>query len=558
MTVIDNNKLMKIFNNYRKPKTPERRKEIRKELLLGLLSGVMIGLSYPPIPLPYLVFVAFVPYFFVIQKREGLADINRFTYFTMFIYNIITLYWVGGWLPNSDPFLMIAGTTLFFFNPLVFLIPSTLYYLTKKYVNRNLALYLFPLFWITFEFAYSLTDFNFPWLTLGNSLAYFTNYIQIADIVGVYGLSILILFANVFVYKFKKDLFPNRRINKTALGLFFAIIIIPIIYGNYKIVTFAPQNGNVKIGLIQPNIDPNEKWSDGNLNEKIDSYFELSKKAIDEEAKIIIWPETALPVYLLAGNYPNEVNRIHEFVDKNNISILTGMPDATFYYNVEEAPDDAKPIRNGEVMYTSYNSILLFNPNSKEVQKYEKMKLVPFGEKVPLVDMLPFLGDWIKWNVGISSWNTGRDTTIFKSDVEGKEINVGGIVCIESIYPIFTSLFVARGAELIAVVTNDSWYGDTSGPYQHKEISVIRAVENKRSVVRAANGGISCLIDALGRTIAETSMYTRDYLVVNAPLNSELTFYTENPWLIPVSASVISIVIILLSIIGKIKRKSND
>ncbi len=548
---------MSFLSKYRIPKTPKQREKIRKELLLGLLSGIMIGLSYPPIPLPYLVFVAFVPYLFVIQKREGLAEINRFTYFTMFIYNFITLYWVGGWLPNSDTFLMIAGTTLLFFNPLVFLIPSTLFYFTKKYVNRSLALYLFPLFWITFEFAYSLTDFNFPWLTLGNSLAYFTNYIQVADIIGVYGLSLLILFANIFVYKFKKDLLPNREINKTALAIFFTIIIIPIIYGNYKIVTFTPQDGSVKVGLIQPNIDPNEKWSDGNLNQKIESYLELSKKAIDVGAKIIVWPETALPVYLLAGNYPNEVNRINEFVDTNDISILTGMPDATFYYNIEEAPKYAKPIRNGEVMYTSYNSILLFNPNSRDVQKYGKMKLVPFGEKVPLVNSLPFLGDWIKWSVGMSGWNTGRDTTVFKVNVEGNEMNVGGIVCIESIYPIFTSIFVNKGAEFLAVVTNDSWYGDTSGPYQHKEISVIRAVENKRSVVRAANGGISCLINPLGITIAETSMYTSDYLVVDVPLNRELTFYTANPWLIPVSASAISIVIILLSLFTKLKRKFN-
>jgi len=547
---------LSFLSKYRIPKTPERRKEIRMDLLLGLLSGVMIGISYPPIPLPYLVFVAFVPYFFVIQKREGLADINRFTYFTIFIYNIITLYWVGGWLPNTDPFLMIAGTTLFFFNPVVFLIPSTLYYLTKKYVNKNLALYLFPMFWITFEFAYSLTDFNFPWLTLGNSLSYFTNYIQVADVIGVYGLSLLILFANVFAYKFKKNLFA-RKTNKQALAIFVLIIIVPIIYGNYKVFSSSLQEGSVRVGLIQPNIDPNEKWSDGNLNQKIDSYFELSQSAIDEGAKIIIWPETALPVYLLAGNYPNEVKRIHDFVDTNNVSILTGMPDATFYYNIKKAPEYAKPIRDGKVMYTSYNSIILFNPNNRTVQKYGKMKLVPFGEKVPLVSSLPFLGEWIKWSVGMSGWNTGRDTTIFNVKVDDKEINVGGIVCIESIYPIFTSVFAEKGAELIAVVTNDSWYGDTSGPYQHKEMSVIRAVENRRSVVRAANGGISCLIDPLGRTIAETSMYTRDYLVVDVPLNSEVTFYTKNPWLIPMSASIISIVIILLSIFKKLKRKFN-
>jgi len=522
----------------------------------------MIGISYPPIPLPYLVFVAFVPYFVVIQKRNGLAEINRFTYFTAFIFNFITLYWVGGWLPNSDPFLMIAGTTLLFFNPLVFLIPSTLYFVTKKYVNKNLALYLFPFFWATFEFAYSLTDFKFPWLTLGNTLSYFTNYIQIADIVGVYGLSILIIFANILVYKFKNDFTVFGIINKKALASFVAIILIPIIYGNYTIHSFSSQTGSAKVGLIQPNIDPNKKWEDGNLNEKIDTYFKLSEETIKKGAKIVIWPETALPVYLLAGNYADEVKRIRHFVDNYGISILTGMPDANFFYNKSNAPLDAKPLNDGKVLYTSYNSILLFNPNSTEVQKYGKMKLVPFGEKVPLVESLPFLGDWIKWNVGISSWNTGRDTTIFQvnsaQNSKNENIKIGGIVCIESIYPIFTSVFAKKGAEFIAVVTNDSWYGDTSGPYQHKEMSVIRAVENKRSVVRAANGGISCLIDPLGRTVSETKMYTKTALIVDVPLNGELTFYTKRPWLVPLFASAISILIIILSLIAKIKGKFND
>lgn len=553
---------MKFFNKYKTYKTAEEKKENRKNLLLGLLSGIMIGISYPPIPLPYLVFVAFVPYFVVIQKRNGLAEINRFTYFTAFIFNFITLYWVGGWLPNSDPFLMIAGTTLLFFNPLVFLIPSTLYFVTKKYVNKNLALYLFPFFWVTFEFAYSLTDFKFPWLTLGNTLSYFTNYIQIADIVGVYGLSILIIFANIFVYKFKNDFTVFGILNKKALASFVAIILIPIIYGNYTIHSFSSQTGSAKVGLIQPNIDPNKKWEDGNLNEKIDTYFKLSEETIKKGAKIIIWPETALPVYLLAGNYADEVKRIRHFVDNYGISILTGMPDANFFYNKSNAPLDAKPLNDGKVLYTSYNSILLFNPNSTEVQKYGKMKLVPFGEKVPLVESLPFLGDWIKWNVGISSWNTGRDTTIFQvncaQNSKNENIKIGGIVCIESIYPIFTSVFAKKGAEFIAVVTNDSWYGDTSGPYQHKEMSVIRAVENKRSVVRAANGGISCLIDPLGRTVSETKMYTKTALVVDVPLNGELTFYTKQPWLVPLFASAISILIIILSLIAKIKGKFND
>ncbi|MEN8194572.1 MAG: apolipoprotein N-acyltransferase [Bacteroidota bacterium] len=555
---------MKFLNKYRNLNSPEKKKKIHKQLLLGLLSGILIGLSFPPIPLPYLIFIGLVPYFIALQQREGLAEINRLTYFTAFFFNIITLYWVGGWLPNSDPFLMIAGTTLFFFNPVVFLIPSTLYYFATKVFNKNIALLLLPLFWVTFEYAYSITDFKFPWLTFGNSLPFFTSYIQIAEIIGVYGLTLLIIYSNVFIYRSIKAYLQGKRFDKTSISIALLILIIPIIYGHFRINTYSISENRISVGLIQPNLDPNEKWKAGNLEEQLDLYLDLSKEAISDGAELLIWPETALPVYLLSGRYPFEVRRLKEFVDTNNIPILTGMPDATFFSNREEAPEDAKPSGNSEKVYVSYNSILLFNPNEINVQKYGKMKLVPFGEKVPLVDLLPFLGDWIKWEVGISSWNTGQDTTVF--EVKRKEkpakvgkaeakAKVGGLICIESIYPGFTSAFVKKGAEFIAVVTNDSWYGDSSGPYQHKEISVLRAVENRRTVVRAANGGISCVIDPLGRTMSETKMYTRDYLVVDVPLETDLTFYTKFPLLFPLLASIISIILILTFIVKKIIRK---
>ena len=546
---------MKYFNKYRNLSSPEQKKKIRKQLLLGLISGILIGLSFPPIPLPYLIFIGLVPYFFALQQREGLAEINRLTYFTAFFFNIITLYWVGGWLPNSDPFLMIAGTTLFFFNPIVFLIPSTLYYFAKKVFNKNIALLLLPFFWITFEYAYTITDFTFPWLTFGNSLSYFISYIQVAEFVGVYGLTLLIIFSNIFIYQSIRTYIQLKKIDKLSISIAAIILIIPIIYGNYKINNYSESKENIRVGLIQPNLDPNEKWKAGNLEDQFDLYLNLSNQAIKNGAKLAVWPETALPVYLLSGRYQYEIERLHEFVDTNNVAILTGMPDATFYRDPSKAPDDAKPTSDGKTVYTSYNSILLFQPNMQSVQKYGKMKLVPFGEKVPLVDILPFLGEWIKWEVGLSGWNTGRDTTVFNSTVVGRNIKIGAVVCIESIYPGFTSVFVKKGAKFIAVVTNDSWYGDSSGPYQHKEISVLRAVENRRAVVRAANGGISCLIDPLGRTITETKMYTRDHLVVDVPIENELTFYTEYPLLIPLTASVVSLGIILLGLYLKIKRK---
>ena len=115
---------------------------------------------------------------------------------------------------------------------------------------------------------------------------------------------------------------------------------------------------------MQPDFNPNQKWEAGNLDEQIDQYFDLSEKAIAENAELILWPETALPVYLLSGGYSNQVKRIREFVDSNEIFLMTGMPDATFYFDTTNVPPEAKPLRNGEIFYTSYNSILLFSGSS--------------------------------------------------------------------------------------------------------------------------------------------------------------------------------------------------
>ena len=192
------------------------------------------------------------------------------------------------------------------------------------------------------------------------------------------------------------------------------------------------------------------------------------------------------------------------------------------------------------------------------------MKLVPFGERVPFVDALPFLGKIIKWGVGLSGWNVGKDTTIFylpikdaSSDINNDTIKVGGLVCYESIYPTFVSQFVKRDADFIAVLTNDSWYGNLSGPYQHKEFGALRAVENRRTVVRAANGGISCIINPLGQTEVQTKMFTKSYIVGDVILDESESFFTNNSLLIPILCSAFSIWIIGIYVLLKMKIKFN-
>ena len=546
---------MKFPNRSKLLLTPEQKLEHNKELLFGIVSGVLLGFSFPPIPLPFLSFFALIPYFFVLEKKETLASINRYTYFTLFFFNLISLYWVGSWTKEADTFLKISGIALLIFNPFFYLIVPTLYYFSRKVFGRKTAIYLFPLYWVTFEFLYSLTDLRFPWLTLGNSLPYFTKFIQIVDLCGVYGLSLIILFINVFLYLSVKDYKLTKKIKFVPAIIAVSFFLIPLIYGMIRIHTLKTPDKKVKVGLIQPNINPWDKWQAENSNGQLSILLNLSEKAADQGAKIIVWPESALPVYLLSGNNNFTLEQINKFVLSREVFLLTGMPDINRYFDKSKAPKDVKETKSG-ILYTSYNSILLFSPYTSNIQKYGKIKLVPFGEHVPFVEELPFLGDFIKWQVGISSWNVGNEQVLFNLNINKEsDIKAAGVICIESIYPEFVAGFVKKGAEIIAVVTNDSWYGYSSGPFQHEEIAVLRAVENRRAVVRAANGGISCIINPSGNILSSTKLFTCNYLVGDAVISNEITFYTMHPLIFPLLASFISIITILFFIYNKILIK---
>ncbi len=531
------------------------KKERRNDRLLLILSGILFGISFTPFPFPFtlLLFVAFVPYFFVVSKRQTLLKVNSASYLTFFVMSLTTVFWVGSWQSAADPFLMISGVVLVFFLPCVMLINSTLYFLSRKVFKKDLSLYFFPFFWITGEYILTLTDLKFPWLNIGHGLAKFTSFIQIADIVGAFGLSFIVLWINLFIFKGLKSFKVNVKAGSIYFSVAVSVFILIIVYGFVKISSDGNDDKKIKVGIIQPNLDPWNKWELGSLDQILENYFELSQKCVDEGAQIILWPETALPVYLLSGTYQNEVDSIYSFLKKNNVSLLSGMPDFIIYD--KDAPQNAKYSESGKYHYTTYNSILLFQSDRSEIQRYGKMQLVPLGEHTPFVDQLPFLGDLLKWGVGISGWNVGQDTTVFKFVNHNDTIKVGGLVCYESVFPTFPNYFADRGAQFLTVLTNDSWYGKLSGPYQHKEFANLRAVENRRAVVRCANGGVSCLINKFGVTEVETEMFTRTHLVVDVPLNNEKTFYTKNPLIIPVLSSAFGLWIFGINILLWMKKK---
>ncbi|MBE0572793.1 MAG: apolipoprotein N-acyltransferase [Ignavibacteriaceae bacterium] len=526
--------------------------------MLLIFSGIILGISFPPLPFPFtlFIFVGLIPYFIVINRRTTLASISKATFLFSFFFSITTIYWVGSWSSEADPYLMLAGAALLFAYPSVMLIPSTLYYLAKKVFPKFDALWLFPIFWVTLEYLLTLTDLRFPWVLLGHGLAKFNLFIQGADIIGTNGLSLLTAYINVLLFK---SLFEKRSEEKFRLKPAFIAICIflcLLMYGIYKVSSFKISERKIKVGIVQPDLNPWDKWSTGNLGQLTNQYLGLSQQCVNKGAEIILWPETALPVYAFGGGYHSVENSIFKFLDTNNVSLLTGMPDIIYDFDQNNLPEDSKFSEQGNYYYRTYNAVIGLNPGTREIQRYGKMKLVPLGEKVPFADQFTFLGDIFKWGVGITGWNIGKDTTVFKIYNDKLDtFNIGGLVCYESVDPVFVTAFVQKGAEMITVVTNDSWYGKSSGPYQHKDFAMLRAVENRRSVVRCANGGVSCIINAKGEILAETDLFTKTTLVGEVPLQTEKTFYSEYPLIIPVLCSVFSFWIFGMNILIWLKKK---
>lgn len=549
---------MKIFSKYKTPVSPEEKKNRKKERLLLILSGIILGISFPPFPFPFtlLIFVGLIPYFIVITKRTSLASISRATFLFSLIFSLVTIYWVGSWSSEADPYLMLAGAALLFAYPSVMLIPSTLFYIARKIFPKFDAIWLFPLFWVTLEYLLTQTDLRFPWLLLGHGLAKFNLFIQGADIIGTNGLSLVVAFINVLLFKAYFEKGEEKKYKLKPLLISVIIFLSLMIYGIYKTSSFKISDRKVKVGIVQPDINPWDKWAEGNLTDKLNLYLRLSQNCVDQGAELILWPETALPVYAFGGTFATVENSIFKFLDTNNVSLLTGMPDIIYYFDRDKIPEDAKFAKQGGYYYATYNAVLGLNPGTREIQRYGKMKLVPLGERVPFVDQFAFLGDLLKWGVGITGWNIGKDTTIFKtSNDKIDSIKVGGLVCYESVDPVFVTAFIQKGAELITVVTNDSWYGKSSGPYQHKDFAMLRAVENRRSVVRCANGGVSCIINAKGEILAETDMFVKTTLVGEVPIQNEKTFYSQNPLIVPVICSVFSFWIFGMNILIWLKKK---
>ncbi|MEW6060560.1 MAG: apolipoprotein N-acyltransferase [Bacteroidota bacterium] len=525
----------------------------QKKFLVGLsfAVAVLLGVSFPPFPIGVTACIGFVPFLLLVDNIHSFGRFFRYSYSAFFVFSLLTLYWVGGYTHLKDLYLMFAGGALLLWQPIFFTLPASVYYFVRKRIPHQYSVWSFPFIWITFEWLYALGEFAFPWLTIGNTQTYHLEKIQFADVTGVYGISLWVLIINIVIFFLLKSILSNSDKSK-SVGLTIVVLVLYILPNFYSLSVNERDlkkidSSSFTVGIVQPNVDPWDKWEgansfQGRWNQSL-CYLELIKREINDSVDIVVLPESAILLNLPSFN--EQYSEFRRQVDSLDIAIISGYARVK-YYDPDSAPASSSTIKGTNIRYDSFNSIFLVEPGMTETQSYSKMRLVPFAERIPYADEVPFLIEPLRWGVGISNWGLGNDSTVFSS----KKVNAKflAMVCYESIFPEFVASFVNKGAEFLVFVTNDSWWGNTSGARQHQQYAVLRAIENRRWVVRCANGGISSFIDPYGTTYDKTEMYVQDYIQRTITPRKEKTFYSvHGDWIARISASI-ALLIFLFSI----------
>ncbi len=463
--------------------------------------------------------------------------------------------------------MMIAGAAVLLIHPIFFLPSILLSFYVKKRLGPVTGLIAFALFWTSFEFLHSLGEYSFPWLTVGNSQAYDLNRIQIIEYSSVYGLTILIFAFNILAFLvFWKIAANNWKFRSLPVYVVILSLVFiyfgPVVYGRWIIEKEKNESQkSIRIGVIQPDFDPWEKWGAGS-REKWDSYLFQLNTFIDDtkylsrhKPDIVFWPETAIPFHILMPRYFASLSKIQMLVDTLNVPIFTGLPTIE-YFESQNAPATSQKIYGADIYVESYNSTVLIQPGRQPGPIHRKSILVPFAERIPYAETFRFLIEPLKWNVGISSWGKGADTITYEFTSQNKDtIKFSGMVCYESAYPNYVKEFVKRGAEFLVVVTNDSWWGNTSGAYQHASFASLRAVETRRWVVQCANGGISLIVDPTGNARHSTKLYSKTQFVGDIYKRSELTFYVKHGDIAAHVCFAVSVMIFMAAVLQKKKEK---
>jgi apolipoprotein N-acyltransferase len=526
-----------------------------KRPLLGALTGLLLVLSTAPVGLWWLAYVALVPLLFALDSSNvnsnavgsgyalSLRQRVKRPLFIGFVAGFVTflgtIYWVVnsmyfyGGLPivASVPIMLVLVAYLALYPALFSLLFSLLLVRVRSACSVVLfSLVIVPALWVATEFLRGTLFTGFPWSLLGYSQSANLLLIQVADITGVWGVSYLVVAVNAALFLLARSLRARRAraggvgtaIIPSVVGFASVLLLIVavLVYGSFRIAEvdrIVAGWKSIKVAVAQGNIDQSVKWDESYRQKTLDIYARLSAEGKKQGARLVIWPETAVPFYLGERNPKEEI--IEKIVDNAGVPVLTGAP--SYKYNA-----DTKGVEYLNSAYLFVPSPALEKGSISGVglaQKYDKVHLVPYGEYVPLKRFFPFIK---KLTVGVGDFASGPGPV----PIAFKEAALGIVICYEVIFPKLSADTVEAGAGLLINITNDAWFGRSSAPYQHFEMALFRAVENRVTLLRSANTGISAVVDPVGRVVKRSGLFEEALIVENVAIKEGgLAFYTRHP-----------------------------
>lgn len=516
---------------------------MRRSFILASITSLLLFLIFPLFSLWPLAFVSLIPLYFGIEnlsiRRTFLvAWLSGFLFFCGLLHWIVFNPAVESWV---RPLLYLGVVLIAAYLSLFFAASFSL----AKWLSGRLNI---PFWWaapfglVLFDFLRSHGILGFPWGSLGYSLARWTSAIQIASFTGVYGISFWIVLVNGLLYWLIKYFIANRPFRLTTpvflrTSLVLLIFVMPPLIGKLmlskinKEIRIAP---TINISLIQGNIEQGLRWDHDFREYNWQTYDSLSRQALKQPVDLLVWPETALPFYLRYE--PEYFLRALSLANNLKASILTGVPDFSY------EPSNQKQLY--------YNSAFLIRPVYGLTDSYAKSHLVPFGERFPYKDKIPFIRNV---NFGEGEWTPGADSIVF--DLGG--INFSCMICFESIFPEIARKQVRKGARFLVNITNDGWFGRSGAARQHAEMAVFRSVEQRRAIARCANSGISMFILPTGEIFKPTHLYKQAIITSAIPLLNTRTFYQKHGDLFVLFILIASLLPILALLIKSFLSKKN-
>lgn len=488
------------------------------------LSGLLLWLAWPTSThsiFTFFIFIAWIPLLWLATNSSiSHRHFVGYALITTLIWNASTTWWIyNASIPGAFGAIIL--------NSIFMTLPWMGFH--RLYIKKHISLAYFALivYWMCFEYIHLHWDLSWPWLTLGNIFAVQPTWIQWYEYTGTSGGTLWILLINILLWQAWKhrkrypSIFRNSYIFWMIGVLAFpAVLSIAIRYNR-----LAYLSNKKNIVVVQPNIDPyTEKFASGTQQAQIQKLIQLSLTQIDSNTALLVWPETAVPTQVIEDEIKTNAyyQPIFAFIQQHpQLTLITGI-DSYRKYFTQPIPSSARKDAQG-IYYDAFNTALAVD-TAFHLPIYHKSKLVPGVESLP--SWLNFLGKWFEDFGGMSgTLGVQKERSVF-TDIQ-HYYTAAPIICYESIYGEYVTAYVRKGANVLTIITNDGWWGDTYGYKQHLLYGRLRAIETRCWIARSANTGISCFIDPAGNIINPQAWNTAAAIKANIPTFTTQTFYVR-------------------------------